>query len=277
MLRLSRLVKSDGYAQRGPSNGGHCSGAFSGSSHRGVHYSSTTSPVQTAIFASTRSSILLHVTQHGHLLDSPGSARLPRDDRADRPGADRSARRQDRREVRIPADVRELLAEHDILALPFEEEYGGTGTGTLMLQMGVEEIAKSCASSALILMVQELYSFSCVCSSTSSRSRPRDHARLDPDPHLEAELATPLAIASAARTARSGSSSCATGTPKAAITASPANCCTMPPWDVMQCAICSKNRPAASARPRDRRSPRARRADEVDEEHRRELPFHPQG
>jgi acyl-CoA dehydrogenase len=55
-----------------------------------------------------------------------------------------------------PADVRQLLAEHDILALPFEERYGGTGTGTLMLQMAVEEIAKACASSALILMVQEL-------------------------------------------------------------------------------------------------------------------------
>src|ERR1700710_310495 len=55
-----------------------------------------------------------------------------------------------------PRDVRELLAEHDILALPFDEQYGGTGTGTLMLQMGVEEIAKACASSALILMVQEL-------------------------------------------------------------------------------------------------------------------------
>ncbi len=55
-----------------------------------------------------------------------------------------------------PWDVRELLAEHDILGLPFEEEHGGTGTGTLMLQMAVEEIAKVCASSALILMVQEL-------------------------------------------------------------------------------------------------------------------------
>jgi alkylation response protein AidB-like acyl-CoA dehydrogenase len=55
-----------------------------------------------------------------------------------------------------PTDVRELLAEHDVLGLPFEEEYGGTGTGTLMLQMAVEEIAKACASSALILMVQEL-------------------------------------------------------------------------------------------------------------------------
>jgi alkylation response protein AidB-like acyl-CoA dehydrogenase len=55
-----------------------------------------------------------------------------------------------------PWDVRRLLAENDILALPFEEAYGGTGTGTLMLQMGVEEIARVCASSALILMVQEL-------------------------------------------------------------------------------------------------------------------------
>jgi len=55
-----------------------------------------------------------------------------------------------------PWDVRELLASHDVLGLPFSEEYGGTGTGTLMLQMAVEEIAKACASSALILMVQEL-------------------------------------------------------------------------------------------------------------------------
>ena len=55
-----------------------------------------------------------------------------------------------------PWDVRELLAEHDVFALPFATEHGGTGTGTLMLQMAVEEIAKACASSALMLMVQEL-------------------------------------------------------------------------------------------------------------------------
>jgi len=55
-----------------------------------------------------------------------------------------------------PWDVRELLASHDILGLPFPTEYGGTGTGTLMQQIAVEEIAKACASSALILMVQEL-------------------------------------------------------------------------------------------------------------------------
>jgi alkylation response protein AidB-like acyl-CoA dehydrogenase len=55
-----------------------------------------------------------------------------------------------------PWDIRKLLGEQDILGLPFATEYGGTGTGTLMLQMAVEEIAKACASSALILMVQEL-------------------------------------------------------------------------------------------------------------------------
>jgi acyl-CoA dehydrogenase len=55
-----------------------------------------------------------------------------------------------------PWDLRGLLAENDILALPFAEEHGGTGTGTLMLQMAVEELAKASASVALILMVQEL-------------------------------------------------------------------------------------------------------------------------
>jgi len=55
-----------------------------------------------------------------------------------------------------PHDLRRLLAEQDILGLPFETEYGGTGTGALMLNMAVEEIAKACASTALILMVQEL-------------------------------------------------------------------------------------------------------------------------
>ena len=55
-----------------------------------------------------------------------------------------------------PHDLRALLAQHDVLALPFEIEHGGTGTGTLMLNMAVEEIAKACASTALILMIQEL-------------------------------------------------------------------------------------------------------------------------
>ena len=55
-----------------------------------------------------------------------------------------------------PHDLRELFAEHDLFGLPFEEEHGGTGTGALMLNMAIEEVAKVCASSALMLMVQEL-------------------------------------------------------------------------------------------------------------------------
>src|ERR1044072_4833535 len=55
-----------------------------------------------------------------------------------------------------PTDIRELFASHDLLGLPFETEHGGTGTGTLMLNIAVEEVAKACAASALILMVQEL-------------------------------------------------------------------------------------------------------------------------
>jgi alkylation response protein AidB-like acyl-CoA dehydrogenase len=55
-----------------------------------------------------------------------------------------------------PHDLRALLSEQDILGLPFEAEHGGTGTGTLMLNIAIEEIAKACASTALILMVHEL-------------------------------------------------------------------------------------------------------------------------
>src|SRR6266545_3102976 len=55
-----------------------------------------------------------------------------------------------------PQDLRELFAEHDLFGLPFDTEYGGTGTGTLMLNMAIEEVAKACASTALMLMVQEL-------------------------------------------------------------------------------------------------------------------------
>src|ERR1700727_1045244 len=68
--------------------------------------------------------------------------------------APRSAEIDERAEY--PWDVRTLLADQDILALPFPTEYGGTGTGTLMLNMAVEEIAKVDAARALILVVQAL-------------------------------------------------------------------------------------------------------------------------
>ena len=56
----------------------------------------------------------------------------------------------------FPHDTVELFRENDILALPFDEEHGGTGTGTLMLLVAIEEISKACATTGLILAVQEL-------------------------------------------------------------------------------------------------------------------------
>jgi alkylation response protein AidB-like acyl-CoA dehydrogenase len=56
----------------------------------------------------------------------------------------------------FPWDVVELFREHEILALPYDEEYGGTGTGALMVLVAVEELSKVCATSGLILAVQEL-------------------------------------------------------------------------------------------------------------------------
>jgi alkylation response protein AidB-like acyl-CoA dehydrogenase len=56
----------------------------------------------------------------------------------------------------FPQDVREAFAEAAILALPFDETYGGTGTGTLTVLVAVEEIARVCATSALMLSVQDL-------------------------------------------------------------------------------------------------------------------------
>jgi alkylation response protein AidB-like acyl-CoA dehydrogenase len=55
-----------------------------------------------------------------------------------------------------PWDIRELFKELDIFGLPFDEEYGGTGTGTLMLNVAIEEISKGCASCGLMLAVHEL-------------------------------------------------------------------------------------------------------------------------
>ena len=56
----------------------------------------------------------------------------------------------------FPEDVRQAFAEAGLFALPFAEAYGGTGTGTLPVLVAVEEIARACATSALMLSVQDL-------------------------------------------------------------------------------------------------------------------------
>jgi alkylation response protein AidB-like acyl-CoA dehydrogenase len=56
----------------------------------------------------------------------------------------------------FPWDMVELFREHDLFGLSAEERYGGTGLGALMLLIAVEEVSKACATSGLILAVQEL-------------------------------------------------------------------------------------------------------------------------
>ena len=60
------------------------------------------------------------------------------------------------RTAEFPQDVRALLATHDILALPFEERFGGIGGELLSLCLAIEQISRACATSGLILAVQEL-------------------------------------------------------------------------------------------------------------------------
>jgi alkylation response protein AidB-like acyl-CoA dehydrogenase len=59
-------------------------------------------------------------------------------------------------DAEYPRDIRELFAAHDLFALPFDESYGGTGTGHLMQAIAIEEVAKACAASALMLAVHDL-------------------------------------------------------------------------------------------------------------------------
>ena len=59
----------------------------------------------------------------------------------------------------FPWDVVEALREAEILALPFDDRHGGTGTGALMLLVAIEELSKVCATTGLILAVQALGAF----------------------------------------------------------------------------------------------------------------------
>jgi alkylation response protein AidB-like acyl-CoA dehydrogenase len=58
-----------------------------------------------------------------------------------------------------PKDIERLFAENGILAIPFPEEYGGISGSSVTICMGIEEIAKACTTSSLILAVQSLGSY----------------------------------------------------------------------------------------------------------------------
>ena len=56
----------------------------------------------------------------------------------------------------FPWDMVELMRDHDLFGLLYDEGHGGTGTGVLLALVAIEEISKVCATTGLILAVQEL-------------------------------------------------------------------------------------------------------------------------
>ncbi|GHO83036.1 acyl-CoA dehydrogenase [Dictyobacter formicarum] len=56
----------------------------------------------------------------------------------------------------FPWDMKELLAQQDILGMPFPSEYGGIGASELAIVMAIEELSRCCATTGLLLAVQQL-------------------------------------------------------------------------------------------------------------------------
>ncbi|HEY5473002.1 MAG TPA: acyl-CoA dehydrogenase family protein, partial [Candidatus Limnocylindrales bacterium] len=56
----------------------------------------------------------------------------------------------------FPWDMVEKLKENGFMGLPFAEEYGGEGADLLTLCVAIEELAKVCVNTSLIIGCQEL-------------------------------------------------------------------------------------------------------------------------
>ncbi|MBV9100151.1 MAG: acyl-CoA dehydrogenase family protein [Candidatus Dormibacteraeota bacterium] len=76
----------------------------------------------------------------------------------------------------FPWDVVDLFRQHDLFALPFPPEHGGLSGSALTLNVAIEELAKVCATSALILAVQALGAYPVMIAGTDEQKQ-----RLLPD------------------------------------------------------------------------------------------------
>jgi alkylation response protein AidB-like acyl-CoA dehydrogenase len=76
----------------------------------------------------------------------------------------------------FPEDIRQLLAEHDVLALPYPPEHGGLGADLLTQCLAIEQIARACVTSSLILSVHALASLPLLLAGTDEQK-----ARLIPN------------------------------------------------------------------------------------------------
>src|SRR5829696_3858920 len=69
----------------------------------------------------------------------------------------------------FPEDLRRLLAAQDILALPFPERYGGLGGDLLSVCLAIEQLSRACATTGLIVAVQELASLPLLLAGTDEQ------------------------------------------------------------------------------------------------------------
>jgi alkylation response protein AidB-like acyl-CoA dehydrogenase len=71
----------------------------------------------------------------------------------------------------FPWDVVELYRDHGVFGVMYDEEYGGLGASALLTLVAVEEVSKVCATSGLILGVQELGSLGLKLAGTDEQKR----------------------------------------------------------------------------------------------------------
>jgi alkylation response protein AidB-like acyl-CoA dehydrogenase len=71
----------------------------------------------------------------------------------------------------FPWDIKDAMAKLDLLGLSFSEEYGGAGADLLTICMVIEEIAKVCASSSLIVSTQSLGSLPIALGGTAEQKQ----------------------------------------------------------------------------------------------------------
>jgi alkylation response protein AidB-like acyl-CoA dehydrogenase len=88
------------------------------------------------------------------------------------------------RTAEFPEDIRQLLASHDVLGLPFPTEYGGLGADLLTQCLAIEQIARACVTSSLILSVHALAALPLLLAGTAEQK-----ARLIPNLASGATLA----------------------------------------------------------------------------------------
>jgi alkylation response protein AidB-like acyl-CoA dehydrogenase len=101
----------------------------------------------------------------------------------------------------FPEDIRRLLADHDILALPFPTEHGGLGGELLTICLAVEQLSRACATTGLILAVQELGSLPITLAGTPEQQA-RWFPKLASGEHLIAFALTEAEAGSDAAAAR---------------------------------------------------------------------------